>query len=100
MTLNPDGTVNLDAIDPVQAIVDCGLCDDDGYRGLVLCDHVDHVSESAHGRALAKAELEKIQQRKAQRARGQRPCDGHSDPLASTETDERPQIDHPDAEGA
>jgi hypothetical protein len=47
------------------AIVECGLCDDDGYRGPYVCDHVDHASESAHGRELVKAELEKIRQRKA-----------------------------------
>ena len=98
MTLNPDGTVNLDAIDPAQAIVDCGLCDDDGYRGLVLCDHVER--DTSHGRALAREAIEQIQQRKAQRARTSRYADSDSDPLASTETDERPQIDHPAAEGA
>ena len=98
MTLNPDGTVNLDAIAPAQTIVDCGLCDDDGYRGLVLCDHVER--DTSHGRALAKAELAKIQQRKAQRARTSRYADSDSDPLASTETHEHPQIDHPATEGA
>ena len=29
MSLNPDGTVNLDAIDPAQAIVDCGQISED-----------------------------------------------------------------------
>lgn len=71
--LNPDGTVNLDVEpeDPTartMAIVNCGLCDDDGYRGGFVCDHRDHTAEA--GRAVMRAELEKIQQRKAARARG------------------------------
>ncbi|KWX66825.1 hypothetical protein [Mycobacterium sp. NAZ190054] len=73
--LNPDGTVNLnEADDPVHldplVIVNCGLCDDDGYRGGTVCDHIDHATESAHGRGLMRAELDRIRQRKAQRARG------------------------------
>ncbi len=27
-----------------QAIVRCGLCDDDGYRGSTVCDHIDHAA--------------------------------------------------------
>lgn len=50
------------------AIVDCGLCDDHGYRGLVVCDHRER--DTTRGRALARAELRKIKQRRAQRARG------------------------------
>lgn len=65
--LNDDGTVALDD-DPqarALAIVHCGLCDDDGYRGGSVCDHVDHVSTTERGRALVKAELAKIAARKA-----------------------------------
>ena len=73
--LNPDGTVNLDAADDgpgarALAIVNCGMCDDEGYRGGTVCDHIDHATESAHGRGLMRAELDRIRQRKAQRARG------------------------------
>ena len=73
--LNPDGTVNLDATDDgpsaqALAIVNCPLCDDEGYRGGTVCDHIDHATESAHGRGLMRAELDRIRQRKAQRARG------------------------------
>ena len=49
------------------AIVNCGLCDDDGYRGLLVCDHVDYRETAKRGSALVRAELEKIQQRKASR---------------------------------
>lgn len=47
-----------------MAIVECELCDDDGYRGSAVCDHIDHYAETQHGRALAQAELAKIRARK------------------------------------
>lgn len=31
------------------AIVDCGLCDDEGYRGTVVCDHIDRTEIVARG---------------------------------------------------
>ncbi|SBS73842.1 hypothetical protein MHPYR_180086 [uncultured Mycobacterium sp.] len=68
--LDENGFVALDPeptrshLDP-QAIADCSLCDDQGYRGGVVCDHVDHAAESEHGRALARAELARIRERKA-----------------------------------
>lgn len=58
-----------DRHDP-RAIVNCPLCDDDGYRGSVTCDHIDHAAATEHGRALARAALAEIQQRRADRARG------------------------------
>lgn len=73
--LNPDGTVNLDAADDgtsaqTLAIVNCGMCDDEGYRGGTVCDHIDRISTTERGRGLMRAELDRIRQRKAQRARG------------------------------
>jgi hypothetical protein len=47
-----------------QAIVNCGLCDDEGYRGVYVCDHIDHAAETEHGRALVKAELERIRNKR------------------------------------
>lgn len=47
------------------AIVNCDQCDDDGYRGFRVCDHVDYRETAKRGSALVRAELEKIQQRKA-----------------------------------
>lgn len=48
----------------VYAISQCGLCDDDGYRGSAVCDHQDHTADYAGpGRAAVQAELEKIRQR-------------------------------------
>lgn len=46
------------------AIADCGLCNADGYRGGRICDHRDHFAETANGRALVQAELDKIRQRR------------------------------------
>lgn len=47
-----------------QAVVDCPLCDDFGYRRHHVCDHRDHSAATVHGRALVQAELAKIRQRK------------------------------------
>lgn len=30
-------------------VVECGWCDDDGYRGSVVCDHVDHSEAAKRG---------------------------------------------------
>lgn len=50
---------DLEAI-RAQAIAHCELCDDEGYRCARVCDHIDHVAQSAHGRALAQAALAEI----------------------------------------
>lgn len=46
-----------------QAITACQLCDDDGYRGATVCDHVDHYADTAAGRAAVTAALAKIRNR-------------------------------------
>lgn len=61
--LNPDGTVNLDATDDgpsaqALAIVNCGMCDDDGYRGGTVCDHIDRAAVAKRGMQLVKRALE------------------------------------------
>ncbi|SLG54060.1 hypothetical protein [Mycobacteroides abscessus] len=43
----------------LAAIALCDLCDDDGYRGTHVCDHVDRGTTAAKGSALARAALEK-----------------------------------------
>lgn len=40
-----------------QAIADCGLCDADGYRGSVVCDHVDRTETVKHGQAMCREAL-------------------------------------------
>jgi hypothetical protein len=47
------------------AITNCGMCDEDGYAGVTVCDHIDRTNSTASGRALVQAELAKIRQRKA-----------------------------------
>lgn len=32
-----------------RAIGACGLCDDHGYRGAFVCDHVDHAGAAKRG---------------------------------------------------
>ena len=39
-----------------RAIIACGMCDDEGYRGGTVCDHIDHVSTTERGRGLMRAE--------------------------------------------
>lgn len=43
----------------LAAVVLCELCDDDGYRGTHVCDHVDRGQTAAKGSALARAALGK-----------------------------------------
>lgn len=49
--LDENGFVVLDPVSRAQAIVDCGLCDDDGYRGHRVCDHQDHAPAAERGMA-------------------------------------------------
>ncbi len=37
-----------------RLVVDCGLCDDDGYRGNVVCDHHDHTAAAEAGMKLVR----------------------------------------------
>lgn len=98
MHLGPDGRVELDH-DPddlwaarARAIVDCELCDDEGYRGTVVCDHVDHTAAAMRGRKLVQAELAKIRRRRAERTRAaappSSPQDGRTPPPACDRTPE------------
>lgn len=41
-----------------QAVVNCGLCDDEGYHGAQVCDHVDRSETAARGAALVREALE------------------------------------------
>lgn len=40
-------------------IANCDLCDDDGYAGLRVCDHVDHTAAAARGMEKVRAVLDK-----------------------------------------
>lgn len=40
-----------------QAITNCGLCDQDGYRGTTVCDHTDHHPAAQRGIALIRAQM-------------------------------------------
>lgn len=62
VALDPES--EADPRDP-RAIADCGLCDDDGYRGALVCDHVDRSETAQRGLELIRAELAKIAARKA-----------------------------------
>lgn len=40
-----------------RAIAGCGLCNDDGYRGSTVCDHIDHTEAAKRGMALVRATM-------------------------------------------
>lgn len=42
-----------------QAVAACRMCDQDGYNGLTVCDHVDRTRTAAQGSALARQALVK-----------------------------------------
>lgn len=42
-----------------NAVVECFMCDDDGYRGAQVCDHIDHAPAAARGMAKVRAVLAK-----------------------------------------
>ena len=62
--LDENGFVVLDDVPSAaelrtQAIVDCELCDDDGYRGGTVCDHIDHTVAARRGMELVRQALAK-----------------------------------------
>lgn len=62
-----EAMVEYRATDPqarAHAVTQCGLCDDDGYRGNRVCDHREHYESTAGGRAEARAVLEEIRARR------------------------------------
>lgn len=50
-------------LDPA-AIAACPRCNDEGYRGQRICDHLDHYESTASGRAAVRAELDRIAARR------------------------------------
>lgn len=42
------------AIAAVRAIGECHLCDDDGYIGSQVCDHIDHAEIAKRGMAIVR----------------------------------------------
>ena len=52
-----DVTTHAEAAREAMRIVNCGMCDDDGYRGLVLCDHVDRILTATNGMARVRAAM-------------------------------------------
>lgn len=40
-----------------QAIVECVLCNADGYRGSAVCDHIDHAGAALRGMAMIRAAM-------------------------------------------
>ena len=52
-------------VDPA-AIANCTLCDTDGYRNLVVCDHIDHTETNQRGLAKCREVLAHIAAKKGQ----------------------------------
>ena len=47
-----DSAERISHIARLAAIGRCGLCDDDGYRGGTVCDHIDHTEAAKRGMAM------------------------------------------------
>lgn len=41
----------------VDGIDRCGMCDDAGYRGGQVCDHIDHTEAAKRGMAMVRAAM-------------------------------------------
>lgn len=41
----------------LAAVAECQLCDPDGYRGAIVCDHQDHTETNQRGIAAVRAAL-------------------------------------------
>lgn len=39
------------------AVEHCDLCDENGIRGMLRCDHIDHGSAAARGMAMIRAAM-------------------------------------------
>lgn len=61
LRLDEDGHVIIDGPTPtelrIQAIQNCELCDDEGYRGSAVCDHIDRTDTAARGIAQIRAQM-------------------------------------------
>jgi hypothetical protein len=42
-----------------NSVAHCELCDDNGYRGHLVCDHIDYAAAAKRGMALIRAALRK-----------------------------------------
>ncbi len=53
-----------------DAVLGCDLCDDDGYRGGLVCDHIDHTEAAVRGMTAIRRQMgwdgPKVAQRYAQ----------------------------------
>jgi hypothetical protein len=70
------------------AISNCKLCDARGYRGNRVCDHVDHYTENARGRAAAQKVLKEI----AERTKRPNPPTQHAQDLAARQRAAAPPV--------
>lgn len=55
--LDENGFVRPEIIDrraAARAIEACDLCDSDGYRGGMVCDHIDHTEAAKRGMAMVR----------------------------------------------
>lgn len=52
-------TEMADAYDRMCEIVECGLCDDHGKRGMFVCDHIDYAAAAKRGMNMIRAALKK-----------------------------------------
>lgn len=44
----------------LMRVINCSLCDDDGYRGRTVCDHIDRTKTAREGMKKCRRVLSKI----------------------------------------
>ena len=47
-----------------SAVAECELCDDNGYRGHLVCDHIDYQATAKRGMDMVRQALEETKKRK------------------------------------
>jgi len=50
------------------AVAECELCDDTGYRGHLVCDHIDYRAAAKRGMDMVRQALEETKKRKEESA--------------------------------
>lgn len=70
LRLYDEGCAEFARTDPearAYAVTKCQLCDDQGYRGNYVCDHVDRTETARRGIAACRAALEAMKLDEADR---------------------------------
>jgi hypothetical protein len=54
---NQDDDPDIVRMADYRSIDACDICDDNGYRGVTVCDHTDHTEAARRGMAMIRATM-------------------------------------------